>query len=381
MVATEEHSEQYVHSAATLDMENSCRAYTDELRPTVVPSALDIPQPPAKREGFHVAIICAMPYEADTVTLLFDQFWDDDGDPYGQAAGDANTYITGRIGNHNVVLVVLSDSGVSNAAIATVNLQLSYTGIKLAFLVGVCGAVPRIADQDVMLGDVVVSSTIVHCGHYGHTLTHLGDRSTDNDTLKNANSEVRCLFTTLGTELMRNRLQMHSEKHLTHLQKVAKTGQWRADYLYPGINEDNLYPPAHGHKHQALCHVCVGESGGVCGSATQASCVELGCNLISPIERQQQHDRGLRYKPKIFFGKIGSGTTMECGMKRDRISDHHKLIAFETEAAGLYEKIPCIVVKGICDYADGHKQKRWQDFAAATAASVMRAMLGRYVPR
>ncbi len=38
-----------------------------------------------------------------------------------------------------------------------------------------------------------------------------------------------------------------------------------------------------------------------------------------------------------------------------------------------------MVVKGVCDYADCHKSKKWQDFAAATAASALRAIL-EYMP-
>jgi nucleoside phosphorylase len=49
------------------------------------------------------------------------------------------------------------------------------------------------------------------------------------------------------------------------------------------------------------------------------------------------------------------------------------------ESAGLWEDLPCIVVKGVCDYADSHKNKEWQDFAAATSASVVKALLERYI--
>ncbi|KAH7302954.1 hypothetical protein B0I35DRAFT_365815 [Stachybotrys elegans] len=69
---------------------------------------------------------------------------------------------------------------------------------------------------------------------------------------------------------------------------------------------------------------------------------------------------------------------MKSGEDRDRIAAEHDLIAFEMEGAGAWDEVPCIVVKGICDYADSHKNKAWQDFAAATAASVAKAILARY---
>lgn len=69
---------------------------------------------------------------------------------------------------------------------------------------------------------------------------------------------------------------------------------------------------------------------------------------------------------------------MKSGADRDRIAAQYDLIAFEMEGAGAWDQVPCIVVKGICDYGDNHKNKGWQAFAAATAASVAKAMLGRY---
>ena len=45
------------------------------------------------------------------------------------------------------------------------------------------------------------------------------------------------------------------------------------------------------------------------------------------------------------------------------------------EGAGAWDYIPTVVVKGVCDYADSHKNKGWQQYAAATAAACMKAVL------
>ncbi|KAE8395978.1 hypothetical protein BDV23DRAFT_178045 [Aspergillus alliaceus] len=45
------------------------------------------------------------------------------------------------------------------------------------------------------------------------------------------------------------------------------------------------------------------------------------------------------------------------------------------EAAGIMDEIPCLVVRGICDYADTHKQDSWHYYAAAVAAAYCRALL------
>jgi len=39
------------------------------------------------------------------------------------------------------------------------------------------------------------------------------------------------------------------------------------------------------------------------------------------------------------------------------------------------ETFHSLVIKGVCDYADSHKDKRWQGYAAATAAAAAKAFL------
>ena len=36
---------------------------------------------------------------------------------------------------------------------------------------------------------------------------------------------------------------------------------------------------------------------------------------------------------------------------------------------------PCVVIRGICDYSDSHKNDAWQGYAAATAAVFAREVL------
>lgn len=50
-------------------------------------------------------------------------------------------------------------------------------------------------------------------------------------------------------------------------------------------------------------------------------------------------------------------------------------MCFEMEAAGLMNNFPCLVIRGICDYADSHKNKKWQIYAAATAAACAKEIL------
>lgn len=79
----------------------------------------------------------------------------------------------------------------------------------------------------------------------------------------------------------------------------------------------------------------------------------------------------------IHYGTIASGNqVMKDGVTRDRLSSElGSVLCFEMEAAGLMNSFPCLVIRGICDYANSHKNKGWQPYAAATAAACAKELL------
>jgi nucleoside phosphorylase len=86
-------------------------------------------------------------------------------------------------------------------------------------------------------------------------------------------------------------------------------------------------------------------------------------------------------KPDIHYGVIASGNSVIKSAKyRDELVDKTKAIAFEMEGAEVWQTIPSFIIKGVCDYADSHKNKQWQPYAAATAAACMKAFLERWRP-
>lgn len=66
---------------------------------------------------------------------------------------------------------------------------------------------------------------------------------------------------------------------------------------------------------------------------------------------------------------------MRDGVTRERLRTELNVLCFEMEAAGLMDNFPCLVIRGICDYADTHKNKRWQPYAAAVAAAYAKELL------
>ncbi|UKZ67791.1 uncharacterized protein TrAtP1_008949 [Trichoderma atroviride] len=339
-------------------------------------------QRPSRREDFEIAIICALPLEYDAVALLFDEFWDKDGDTFGRAAGDLNHYTTGRIGKHDAVLALLSHMGKTNAASAAANMRSSYGALRLVILAGICGGVPHNGKDDVFLGDVVISSAVIQYDfgrHYPHGFMR---KNTREDNFRKHDKNIGNFLTKFSTNTGQDKLHERTAHFLKQLQENAIKHQEK--YRYPGANKDKLFESGYRHMHRKLatciCSSCHGRKDPVCDEALTSSCDDLGCDEEylerSRTNKEQDEAQG----PAIYIGAVASGdTVMKSGEDRDRIAKKEGVIAFEMEGAGAWEDLPCIVVKGICDYADCHKNKLWQDFAAATAASVLKAILEQYI--
>ncbi|KAG7405734.1 hypothetical protein Forpi1262_v018288 [Fusarium oxysporum f. sp. raphani] len=130
---------------------------------------------------------------------------------------------------------------------------------------------------------------------------------------------------------------------------------------YPGVTYDRLFEASY-------CH-----------SEDQKSCEQVGCDG-KLVPRRRLQATGPSPAPAIHFGLMASGdSVMKSGEDRDREVEVRDIVAFEMEGAGVWDILPCIVIKGACDYADSHKSKVWQRYAAATAAACTKAFLDFWV--
>jgi nucleoside phosphorylase len=341
------------------------------------------PLRPSCRDEYEIAIVCALALEYDGVSLLFDQFWDQDGDSYGRAVGDLNTYTTGRIGKFNVVLALLPHTGKANAARAVAGMRSSYACLRLVLLVGICGGVPQLGQDEILLGDVVISKSVVQYDFHKQYPDDIVRKNTFEDNLSKPVKDIRNLLVTLETELGLERLHERPAYFLRQLQQA------RQGYNYPGTAEDKLFNSTYRHKHRAS-RTCICRKSGqleVCGLARDSYYHEFQCDDIYLVVRtrlDQKRELGnakdsRAQEPAIHFRAIASGdTVMNSGAHRDEISREENVIAFETEGAGAWEEMPCIIVKGVCNYADCHKSDKWLRFATATSASAAKAVLERY---
>ncbi|KAE8330619.1 ankyrin repeat-containing domain protein [Aspergillus sergii] len=332
---------------------------------------MTVSNPPTDRSQFGVGIICALPLEATAVSALFDTEWD--SHLYGKAVGDTNAYSTGSIGRHNVVLVHMAGMGKIAAATAAANLRASFEGVQLAIVVGVCGAIPlrKQPDMEIHLGDVIISEGLVQYD-FGrrYSSKQFARKDTPHDNLPRPSPEIRAVLAKLQVEQGRRALHERTVGHLLELREKLY-----GIATYPGATEDKLFEPIYRHKHHVAwaCVACANNDD-VCDSAMKLTCDHLQCDEGNLVPRQRLSEP---FNPAIHFGLIASGdTVMKSGVDRDNIATRDQVIAFEMEGAGVWELFRSVlVIKAACDYADSHKSKNWQGYAAATAAGATKGFL------
>ncbi|KAI1122591.1 purine and uridine phosphorylase [Nemania abortiva] len=326
---------------------------------------------PPNQHDFKIAIICALTLEAQAVAALFDIHWDNKA--YNQAPEDTNTYSVGTIGGHNVVLVHLHNIGKVAAATAAAFLRTCYKGIRLALVVGICGGVPfgESLDKEILMGDVVISDGIIQYDFGSQYPDEFRRKGGVRDNLPRPGPLIRGFLTKLKTSQALGQLEERMLEHLRDLQQEPGNTA-----TYPGAIEDRLFNPTYQHKHHGHpgCSECKSEAV-ACDEALRLGCEQLGCDEQELVPRvRSMPPSGL---PVIHFGLFASGdSVMKSGKERDKVASEDGVIAFEMEGAGLWETFPhCLIIKSVCDYADSHKNKRFQSYAAATAAVTTKAIL------
>jgi nucleoside phosphorylase len=331
---------------------------------------------PSNRDQFAIAIICALTLEAEAVEDLFNEPYDRLGEYYRKQPGNDNAYINGRIGNHNVVVCYMPRMGKGSAASMASSLKISYKRIEVALLVGICGGAPYPSSGgEIFLGDVIISNSIIQY-NFGRQYPGGFEKKTDmKDTLGRPNQAVHSILASLQARRSRRDLQEKLSWHLHTLQES------QPDWHRPTSIDDFLFKALYQHKHynhEATCSCLDSTSEDICKAAAHLSCPLLGCDLAQVCRCRPSTEHN---SPRVHIGLVASANTvMKSGEHRDCLVQSENVIGFEMEGAGVWDNISCIIIKGVCDYADSHKNKAWQSYAAATGATAAKAFLEYWQP-
>ncbi|KAE8375759.1 hypothetical protein BDV26DRAFT_283230 [Aspergillus bertholletiae] len=294
---------------------------------------------------YKVAIICALHHELAAVVLLFDTSHGDIPIP----TADPNSYVFGSICKHNVVATCLPDGeyGTTSAADVAANMRRTFPCIKFCLLVGIGGGVPSAA-HDIRLGDIVVSKP---SNASPGVLAYDMKKTLENGVFQlnsYLNPPPRHLRSTLS--IMQS-IPTLSEPLYAYLNEIQDR---HAEYSHPGPEADILYAPNYPHAP---------------GEPSSA-----GCDTSKPIPRQPRPTT----RPTVHYGIIASGNqVIKDATTRDNWGKEYGVLCFEMEAAGIVNTFPSLIIRGICDYCDSHKNKKWQKYAAAAAAAYSKLLLSR----
>jgi nucleoside phosphorylase len=302
---------------------------------------------PLRPDDYTVGWVCALPVELAAAQEMLDE--ELDTPPYD--AHDTNLYTCGRIGEHNVVIACLPEgqTGTSSAATVAVQMKSTFSSTRFGLMVGIGGGVPS-DEADVRLGDVVVSKP--HKTHGGVVQYDLGKATASGFERTGAlNTPPTVLLNAVANvQAKRMRGKGRLPEYLSKLDSLSH-------FTREADGSDTLFEAEYEH---------VGKG---------AACVK--CSTEHAVDREAR-----KQEVVVHHGTIASGNqVIKDAAVRDQLSEElGGVLCFEMEAAGLMNSFPCLVVRGICDYADSHKNKRWQAYAAGVAAAYAKEVLSVIPP-
>ena len=287
-----------------------------------------------------------------------------------KSANDPNTYTLGCIHTHNIVIACLPKGKIGNNSAATVAAHMirAFPCIKIGLMVGIGGGVP----PKVRLGDVVVSTPV---DQFPGVIQWDFGKTEKEGTFKRTgalNNPPSVLLTALG------RLESEHEMNGSAIPQILDNleANWPRlvpRYLRSDSHQDILF-------RQRYHHVDKKDSPHHAGQKREFACLEdeeedmLDCRFCDQAQTVTRKPRDMR----IHYGLVASGNqVVKDAYLRDKLNAEFggNILCFEMEAAGLMTDFPCLVIRGICDYTDSHKNKTWQEHAAAVAAAFAKELL------
>ncbi|CAI7580657.1 unnamed protein product [Penicillium crustosum] len=229
-------------------------------------------------------------------------------------------------------------------------LKSSFSHIRFGLMVGIGGGIPN-EEADIRLGDVVVSKP---------THTHGGVVQFDYGKALNGGEFQRTGMLSQPPQILLTALSKLQANHITgrsrfldFLAEIERKIPQKSSPLARPTKDDCLYRTDHIH-----------------GDVSSKTC--CACDETKTVSRPSRDSN----QPMIHYGLIASSNQLvRDSQLRDELGRELDAYCVEMEAAGLMNNYPCLVIRGICDYADSHKNKEWQGYAATVAAAYAKELL------
>ncbi|KAK5753005.1 hypothetical protein LTS12_016881 [Elasticomyces elasticus] len=311
-------------------------------------------------DDYTVAWICPLEIEELVAVVLLDV----EHPPLSQESTDPNAYTLGSMNGHNVVIAGLPTMGNSSAATVVAHMNTTFPQLRFGLVVGIGGGlkVPiRTKKGRIRLGHVVVSNP--NGQHSGAVEYDRGKAEAGGFVRTGALAPPPSVLLNAVRKLNVARSRVRTQDPLlAHLQKIETSVEKPQRFRYPGADLDRLYLPDYVH------------------SDREVSCRKCGCDAEKVVtdesdDSDQDGDDTAAGSIVVHEGTIAvGGKVMRNGVERDLLAKRYGVLCFEMEAAGAKNNFPCLIIRGISDYADSHKNDKWQPYAAAVAAAYAREL-------
>ncbi|OTA61516.1 kinesin light chain [Hypoxylon sp. EC38] len=313
------------------------------------------------REDYRVAWICPV---SDLELLPSRLMLDEEHDtPEYDTTYDDNVYTCGSMVGHNVVLATCPPglTGNVNAGRVTGPMFKTFPNIRMGLLVGIGGGVPRPdtpedSTEDVHLGDVVVGwpgDGKPACVYYDSGKRHTDGRFEMTSIIDKPDRVLLNALSKLESDHEVGKSMFHE-----HLKKLHAPRHTRK-FAFPGLSQDRLFQADYRH----------------CGSRTDQC---ANCDISKLVIRPPRTEADIS---KFVFhrGRIATGNSVvRDGIWRDEISEQcDGVLCIEMEAAGVDASGRCLVIRGVSDYADSHKNDIWRSYASGNATVFARELLSK----
>ncbi|KAL7758686.1 hypothetical protein ACKLNR_011113 [Fusarium oxysporum f. sp. zingiberi] len=290
-------------------------------------------------EQYKVAWIAPLEIEARAALCLLDERHHG---RFPVSRGDDYIFEAGVMGGHNIIIATLpagQEYGNGSAAALVSQVKRCFPNLWFGLLVGVAAGLPNISrGHDIRLGDVLVG--LPDGNSAGLIAYDLGKETEDGFELLHHGHSLAMTEPIVRSAIGNIKLQAPNEREvfLPYYEKIANLEHATGKFADPGQDYDILYDD----ESQMI----------------------------------QRSTRPAHKRSRVWYGPIGSGDKLlKNAEKRNLLRDKYDIIGLEMEAAGTISRIPVGVIRGVCDYGDRHKNKGWQPYAAAMAASYARALL------
>ncbi|QKD61685.2 uncharacterized protein FOBCDRAFT_254038 [Fusarium oxysporum Fo47] len=290
-------------------------------------------------EQYKVAWIAPLEIEARAALCLLDERHHG---RFPVSRGDDYIFEAGVMGGHNIIIATLpagQEYGNGSAAALASQLKKCFPNLWFGLLVGVAAGLPSISrGRDIRLGDILVG--LPDGNSAGLIAYDLGKETEDGFELLRHGHSLAMAEPIVRSAIGNIKLlaPKESEVFLPYYEKIANLDHATGTFADPGQDNDILYDD----ESQMI----------------------------------QRSSRPAHIRSRVWYGPIGSGDKLlKNAEKRNLLRDKYDIIGLEMEAAGTINRIPVGVIRGVCDYGDRHKNKGWQPYAAAMAASYARALL------